>query len=83
MVFDIGAHVGFYTLLSSILVGPNGHVYAFEPLPRNLKYLKEHLRINKITNVHVFELAVSNLSGEGQFFEGPNSSMGRLSILAA
>lgn len=36
-VFDIGAHVGFYTLLASILTGPAGRVFAFEPLPRNLR----------------------------------------------
>ena len=29
IVFDIGAHVGFYTLLASELVGPGGKVYAF------------------------------------------------------
>jgi predicted methyltransferase len=50
-VLDIGAYVGFYTVLASILVGPTGKVHAFEPLPRNLEYIKEHLRLNNITNV--------------------------------
>src|SRR5215472_4923617 len=31
---DIGAHVGYYTLLASLLVGSKGHVVAFEPTPR-------------------------------------------------
>ena len=47
IVFDVGAHVGFYTLLASTLVGPTGRVVAFEPAPRNLRYLKEHLRLNR------------------------------------
>src|ERR671919_200683 len=34
IVYDVGAHVGFYTLLASVLVGPTGRVLAFEPLPR-------------------------------------------------
>src|SRR5215471_5126199 len=34
-VFDIGANVGFYTLLSSVLVGSGGKVYTFEPVPSN------------------------------------------------
>ena len=32
-VFDVGAHVGFYTLLASVVVGPAGRVFAFEPVP--------------------------------------------------
>ena len=43
VVYDIGAHVGFYTLLASELVGDMGKVIAFEPVPLNLKYLKKHL----------------------------------------
>ena len=53
VVYDIGAHVGFYALLASELVGEGGKVIAFEPVPRNLKYLKKHLEINKCTNVIV------------------------------
>lgn len=76
--FDIGAHVGFYTLLASILVGDAGKVFAFEPLPRNLEYLKKHLDVNGIQNVTIFDAAVSNRSGKAQFAEAPNSSMGSL-----
>jgi len=41
VVFDLGSHAGFYTLLASSLVGPKGKVVAFEPMPQNLAYLKE------------------------------------------
>lgn len=77
-VYDIGAHVGFYTLLSSILVGEKGKVFAFEPLPRNLYYLNKHLRLNGIKNVEVVEAAVSDNNGVAIFQEGKSSSMGRL-----
>jgi FkbM family methyltransferase len=78
VVFDIGANVGFYTLLASVLVGARGRVFAFEPVPRNLDYLKKHLQINGIKNVSVIEVAVSDCDGVAQFDEGPNHSMGRL-----
>jgi FkbM family methyltransferase len=77
-VLDIGAYVGFYTLLASILVGPTGKVYAFEPLPRNLEYLKTHLRLNNITNVEVIDAAVSDSFGTAYFKEGSNRSTGRI-----
>lgn len=79
IVFDIGAHVGFYTLLASVLVGSRGRVFAFEPLPANLFYLKEHLRLNNIDNVTVVEAAVSGEGGTASFDEGPSSSMGHIS----
>jgi len=40
VVFDIGAHVGFYTLLATQLVGKKGKVFSFEPNPRNIIFLR-------------------------------------------
>ena len=79
VLYDIGAHVGFYTLLSSELVGPRGKVVAFEPSPRNIYYLREHLRLNRCDNVTVFEAAVAEQSGITSFEESINSHMGHLS----
>lgn len=78
VVFDIGAQAGFYTLLAAILVGPRGRVYAFEPVPRNLFYLKEHLRLNNLSNVTVIEAAVADGCGSAALEAGPNPSEGRL-----
>ena len=63
-----------------MLVGASGRVYAFEPVPRNLAYLKEHLRINDIDNVEVMEVAVSNESGVACFDESSGSAMGHLGL---
>jgi FkbM family methyltransferase len=79
VVFDIGAHVGFYTLLASVLVGTSGKVVAFEPLPRNLFYLHEHLRLNQLQNVMVMEAAVSEASRVTSFDESSTSFTGRIS----
>ncbi len=77
-VYDIGANAGFYTLLAAVLVGPSGHVYAFEPLPRNVHYLREHLRLNQITNVDIVEAAISDKDGEDYFDDSPGAAMGHL-----
>jgi FkbM family methyltransferase len=76
VVFDAGAHVGFYTLLASRRVGAEGAVVAFEPLPRNLAYLREHVRLNGVRNVEVVDAAVGEQEGVARFREGPNSSSG-------
>jgi FkbM family methyltransferase len=78
VVFDIGGNVGFYTLLASVLVGKNGRVFVFEPLPRNLIYLKKHLEINNVKNVIVIESAVSNNNGMATFDEGPRGEMAHI-----
>jgi FkbM family methyltransferase len=78
VVFDLGANVGHYSLLASILVDPNGKVFCFEPVPRNLEFLRKHLALNKMTNCTVFEAAVGKTEGVGSFDSGPNRFMGHL-----
>ncbi len=78
VAFDIGAHVGFYTLLFSKLVGSEGKVVAFEPFPPNLHYLRRHITLNHLSNVEVFQAAVSDATGITSFVQGPSSSMGQI-----
>ena len=67
IVFDVGAHAGFYTLLASTLVGQKGKVFAFEPLPSNLYNLRRHLTLNKTSNVEVVDSAVTQKDGRVHF----------------
>jgi FkbM family methyltransferase len=79
VTMDIGANVGFYTLLAAICGGVRCKVFSFEPLPRNLSLLREHLRLNGLSSVSVFALAVSDRSGTAHFDEGDGPFTGRLS----
>jgi FkbM family methyltransferase len=79
VVYDIGAHVGLYTLLSSDRVGPAGHVYAFEPFPRNAEYLRHHIAINHLQNCTVVEGAVSKCTGSLHFDPTKLNAAGHLS----
>jgi FkbM family methyltransferase len=76
--YDIGANVGFYSLLASKLV-KCGKVFAFEPLPRNLRYLRRHLELNRTANADVFPLAISDVVGTSFFQEEETGYMGKLS----
>ena len=55
-VIDIGANIGDYTVLAASVVGERGHVYSFEPAPRNAERLRQ--RCAGLANVSVFEQAV-------------------------
>ena len=77
-VWDIGANVGFYTLLASRLVGAEGRVVSFEPLPQNVLAMERHLRLNGIENVEVVQRAVSDQDGTVAFQRGENDSEGRV-----
>lgn len=79
VVYDIGAHVGLYTLLSSRSVGPEGHVYAFEPFPRNVEYLRRHIQLNRLSNCTVVDVAVSDSCGARTFDPAANDTAGHLS----
>ena len=79
VVFDIGANVGFYTLLASVLVGGSGRVYAFEPVQRNLRYLRRHISLNHLNNVTVIDSAVSDVTGRARFSVSGSSAIGSLS----
>ncbi len=74
IVVDIGAHVGYYTLLMAQLVGKNGKVYSFEPDPVNFQLLKKSVEINGFENVVLIQKAVSNITDKVKLFLGDNDS---------
>ena len=74
IVIDIGAHVGYYTLLMAQLVGENGKVYSFEPDPVNFQLLKKSVEINGFENVVLIQKAVSNITDKVKLFLGDDDS---------
>jgi FkbM family methyltransferase len=78
-VFDIGAHVGYYSLLFSILTGDIGKVYSFEPLPLNVHFLRKHIISNDIINVKIVQAALTNKDDFARFEEGHYADVSHLS----
>jgi FkbM family methyltransferase len=75
IVWDIGANVGFYTILAARKAA---RVIAVEPLPENLRYLEKHLLLNGISNVQVLSAAAGSECGRQSFCSGGNRSTGHL-----
>src|SRR5437764_1145672 len=60
---DVGAHIGYFTILAAGLVGSTGKVLAFEPEPTNYEQLLRHIKLNDLSNVVVFNWAVGDHPG--------------------
>ncbi len=67
---DIGANVGYYSILASRLVGPNGIVVAVEAEPATFEMLEQNVRRNNATNVRALNLAASDSAGTLELHSG-------------
>jgi len=68
VVVDLGANVGYFTLLAAKLVGPKGKVFSFEPEPKNYNYLEQNIELNNYNNVQSFQKAVSDKNGKTKLY---------------
>ena len=78
--FDIGAHIGLYTLPAAIKL-KKGKVYAFEPATINYKILIKHIKMNNLENVVAQNLLVGDDDKNVRFFEQEKSVSPKNSIV--
>ena len=67
-VVDIGANIGYYTLLLAKLVGPKGKVISFEPDPTSFKILKKSIKANNFKNIILENKAITDKNQEIDFY---------------
>lgn len=68
VVVDVGASIGYYTVIAGKHVGKNGKVFAFEPEGRNFSLLSRNIVLNRLTNVITFKMALASRPGEGLLY---------------
>ena len=66
VVYDIGANIGFFSLIAARLGGPAGDVYSFEPVSENAMAVQRNARLNVLDRVHVFEIALGSYTGSAE-----------------
>ena len=77
-VYNVGAHLGFFALMLSRLVGPSGHTIAFEPNPEVHTRLTENVALNRLENcIHVEGTALGDFDGPTGFSLSLSHSQGR------
>ncbi len=78
---DVGAHIGYYSLLASTLVGESGAVIAIEASPRIFSTLQNNLARNRAQNIRPVNMAASDTQGVIKLFRGPKENTGATTIL--
>lgn len=73
---DIGAHIGYFSLLAAKIVGAHGAVLSFEPERRNYDQLKQHIAMNDLTNIKIFNIALSSEDRVGELFVNSDNDGG-------
>ncbi len=76
--YDVGANVGFHSVIGARLVGPSGCVVCFEPLPENLASIRHNAAINDFAHVRALQVALSDTDGEATFITSAKSTWGTL-----
>jgi FkbM family methyltransferase len=79
VVYDVGANIGYISLLFARRVGKQGRVFAFEALPANVELLGKNLALNGMDNrVLVIQAAVTDASQPVRFLVHASPGMGRV-----
>ncbi|PWH12467.1 MAG: hypothetical protein DDG60_13170 [Anaerolineae bacterium] len=77
-VYDVGANVGYVSLLLAHFVGSDGRVFAFEALPANAERIRCNVALNALeSRIRVVEAAVAERGGEIAFFVHESVGMGK------
>lgn len=77
---DVGANFGWYTTLFSHLVGPEGTVVSFEPLPETFELLRSNVAFLENSNVTIHNFGLGRSSGEAEMYLFPELGTGHSSI---
>lgn len=81
-VVDIGANVGYYTLLAAALVGPGGRVVAIEASPTIFAVLEQNIRLKQVAaQITVCNVAAAALHGTVRIYDAPAGNLGNTSTI--
>lgn len=79
---DVGANIGYFTLLAGGLLEPDGRIYAFEPFPQAYHWLEHNLQQNQLSCVSIQNTAVSDSDGGKTLFLPSDGAWTNASLIA-
>jgi len=78
---DVGANIGFISLVAASFIGENGLVYAFEPHPETYKILEENIRLNSFKNICSMNIALGAEVSEAKIYDNLDGNRGSSSLI--
>lgn len=81
VALDVGANIGWYSLLLDKLMPDNSLIYAFEPDPLNYALLSSNIKLNNASKVVPVQLALSDKNEVRKLYQYSNNNLGRHSLL--
>ncbi len=82
VVFDVGAHVGFFSVIAANLVGSHGQVVCFEPLEENCRLIKRNAELNGFPHISIRCEALGDSDGKARFVTSSVAAWGRLAHIS-
>ena len=77
-VYDVGANIGYISLIAAKLNGPDGKIFSFEALPANIQRLNENIKLNQLEDrISVQHAAVVDKDGKVTFYMHQSGAMGK------
>ena len=70
VILELGANIGYYVLIESTVLSDKGYIYAVEPAPENVRLLEKNVTLNRINNVEICNMAMSNKKGTAKLYMG-------------
>lgn len=77
---DVGSNIGLMTIHAGQLVGPEGHVYAYEANPKTVEILKRNIDLNELNNIKIIPKALANETGRGKIYANMEYNRGSASL---
>jgi FkbM family methyltransferase len=76
LLIDVGANLGYFTLLMAFLTGPGGHVLSCEPTAGNVARLIRHLDLNELHNAEIIPHPMADAATEIEFWFNSDNAGG-------
>ncbi|MGQ9721539.1 MAG: FkbM family methyltransferase, partial [Candidatus Jordarchaeum sp.] len=81
VIIDIGANLGYYALLEAKFAR-NGKVFAIEPVPSNVDLLIKNTKLNKYSNIKIFQYAIGDKNGKEKMYISNKSNWASLTKIS-
>ena len=82
-IYDVGANVGFLTIIAARLIGPEGCVVCFEPQSENVRRLQHNASLNGFGQIMIRREALGAIDGEAEFCFSSEPGWGKLAKFGA